>query len=104
MGEKTEIEWADNTYNPWEGCTKLTAACDYCYAAERDGRFHGGQHWGKGAPRRRTSETTRRKPFAWDKRAAMTGIRESVFSLSLGDWADPRGAAGVANRTPRTAG
>ena len=32
MGEITNIEWTDHTFNPWIGCTKVSAACDHCYA------------------------------------------------------------------------
>ena len=32
MGENSKIEWTDHTFNPWVGCTKLTPACDNCYA------------------------------------------------------------------------
>lgn len=32
MGEGTKIEWAHHTFNPWIGCTKVSAACDHCYA------------------------------------------------------------------------
>ena len=32
MGEQTQIEWTDSTWNPVTGCTQLTAGCDNCYA------------------------------------------------------------------------
>lgn len=35
MAENTKIEWADSTANLWIGCTKISPACDHCYA-ERD--------------------------------------------------------------------
>lgn len=35
MAENTKIEWADATANFWIGCTKVSPACDRCYA-ERD--------------------------------------------------------------------
>ena len=52
MGDSTNIEWCDATVNFWEGCTKVGPGCDFCYAADRDRRFHKGEHWGPGAPRR----------------------------------------------------
>ena len=33
MAEKTNIEWCDATFNPWMGCTRVSPACDDCYAA-----------------------------------------------------------------------
>ncbi|MFB6312079.1 MAG: DUF5131 family protein, partial [Salinirussus sp.] len=32
MGTDTKIEWAHHTYNPWIGCTRISPACDHCYA------------------------------------------------------------------------
>lgn len=32
MGSKTNIGWTDSTWNPVWGCTKVSAACKYCYA------------------------------------------------------------------------
>lgn len=31
MGDHTKIEWADHTFNGWEGCTKVGPGCDHCY-------------------------------------------------------------------------
>ena len=32
MGDKTGIEWADATWNPVTGCTKVSPGCKHCYA------------------------------------------------------------------------
>jgi len=32
MGDKTEIQWADSTWNPVTGCTKISTGCKFCYA------------------------------------------------------------------------
>lgn len=91
MSENTNIEWCDATFNPWEGCTKVSPGCDHCYAETRNARFGGGQavNWGPGAPRRRTGKDTWAKPEQWQKRAAdfMTkhGRRQRVFCASLAD-------------------
>ncbi len=31
MGENTAIAWTDHTWNPWQGCHKVSSACDNCY-------------------------------------------------------------------------
>ena len=31
MGDKSKIEWTDATWNPWQGCTKVSPACEHCY-------------------------------------------------------------------------
>lgn len=87
MGENTKIEWADKTFNPWEGCQKVGPGCDHCYAEARNERFGGGTapNWGPGAPRRRTSASNWRKPLKWQAEAKRTGVRPRVFCASLAD-------------------
>lgn len=31
MGSETEISWASHTWNPWQGCSKVSPACKHCY-------------------------------------------------------------------------
>lgn len=87
MAEETGIEWTDSTFNPWWGCTKISPACDHCYAADLDKRT-GGNHWGNVA-RRRTSEKNWNEPRRWQKKAAEFaaehGRRRRVFSASMAD-------------------
>ncbi|WP_354684420.1 phage Gp37/Gp68 family protein [Cupriavidus necator] len=91
MSENSKIEWTDHTFNPWEGCQKVSPGCDHCYAETRNARFAGGTaiNWGPGAPRRRTSASNWRKPLAWnanhDAFFAEHGRRQRVFSASLAD-------------------
>ena len=84
MAENTKIEWADHTFNPWTGCTKVSPACDHCYAegwAKRSGHVK----WGSGQPRRRTSDANWRMPLKWNREAERTGVRPRVFCASLAD-------------------
>src|SRR5690348_11313603 len=86
MAKDTNIEWADHTYNPWYGCTKVSPACDHCYAeALMDTRF-GKVQWG--GERRRSSLQVQRAPIGWDHEAAAEGRRPRTFTLSLGDFFD----------------
>jgi protein gp37 len=89
MGDVTAISWCDHTHNHWIGCMEVSPACDGCYAREMmDTRYHRAS-WGgpgKGAGTRSlTSEANRRKPLAWNKKAAAAGTRPFVFCLSLAD-------------------
>ena len=93
MAENSKIEWCHHTFNPWEGCDKVSPACDFCYAAARDERFHSGRHWGPKAARRKTSPANWAKPLKWDREAKASGVRSRIFCLSLGDWLD--------NKVPR---
>ena len=83
MAEQTEISWADATFNPWIGCTKVSPACDFCYAARDNERRKWVSGWGAGVPRRRTK--TWGNPLTWDRKAAVTGLRPRVFCASLAD-------------------
>jgi protein gp37 len=65
MSEQTKIEWCDSTFNPWMGCTKVSPACDHCYA-ERDTKRFGRVQWGAGQPRVRTNAENWRKPVKWN--------------------------------------
>lgn len=90
MSENTSIEWADHTFNPWEGCQKVGPACDFCYAETRNARFNKtAVNWGPGAPRRRTSKQNWRKPLKWNADAAAFaakyGRKQRVFCASLAD-------------------
>lgn len=84
MGERTEISWSDATFNPFIGCSKVSPACDNCYA-ERLATRYGWAKWGAGQARRRTSAANWRTPLAWNRKAAETGHRTRVFCASLAD-------------------
>lgn len=103
MAVKTGIAWTDSTWNPWEGCQSAGPGCAACYAEARNNRWHGGKHFGPGAPRRRMVDATFRKPLAWndqrrgwEKFCAEAGRPPAgsaepplwVFCLSLGDFLD----------------
>lgn len=83
MGETSAIEWTDATFNPWWGCTRISPACDGCYAdtwALRLGmklwdngqyRTFGPKHWAE--------------PLKWNARAKREGKRLRVFCASMAD-------------------
>jgi protein gp37 len=99
---ETKIEWTATmlpdgttlpgfTFNAWVGCTKVSAACDHCYAeawSKRSGQVEWGNH-----PRRRTSESYWRQPIKWNRLAERDGVRRKVFCCSLADVFDNRASA-----------
>jgi protein gp37 len=88
MGQVSAISWTDATFNPWIGCTKVSPACDHCYA-ERDNRHRRwADGWGPGIPRHRTTPEYWRGPLRWNRRAELTGYRPRVFCASLADLFD----------------
>lgn len=84
MGADTKIAWADDTFNPWIGCMKISPGCDRCYAESLNKRW-GKKNWGPGIPRRRTSPANWKKPIKWNKEAEAAGIRRKVFCASMAD-------------------
>lgn len=85
MAENSLIEWTDHTFNPWMGCTKVSPACDNCYAENLMDTRYGQVRWGAGQPRRRTSTSTWNTPRKWNRQAEMSGNLPFVFCASLAD-------------------
>jgi protein gp37 len=87
MAETSAIEWTDSTFNPWIGCTKISPACDHCYAEALMDKRHHRVEWG--GERSRTSPGNWLQPRRWQKQAAAFraehGRRQRVFCSSLAD-------------------
>lgn len=97
MGKVTGISWTDHTWNPWWGCTKVSAGCDHCYAAVFDKRV-GGDHWGKGVPRRTFGDKHWNEPLKWNRDAEKDGVQRKVFCASMADIMDDEAPEGVLPR------
>jgi len=83
MGENSKIEWTDNTFNPWWGCTRVSEGCVNCYAETFARRF--GVQWGPQAERRMAGPDMWAKPLAWNRKAKREGVRRRVFCASMAD-------------------
>jgi protein gp37 len=88
MAENSKIEWTTHTFNPWIGCQKVSAGCDFCYAETLMDHRYGRVKWGPHGERVRTSTSTWAQPIRWNKAAAKAGMRARVFCASLADWLD----------------
>lgn len=84
MGETTAIAWTDHTFNPWWGCTRVSAGCQNCYA-ETFAKRTGHDVWGAKAPRRVIGDHTWNDPIRWDRAARQAGRRDLVFCASMAD-------------------
>ena len=84
--EDSKIGWTDHTFNPWMGCTKVSPACDHCYAETLRVRVKGldQDEWSTGT-RTVTSDAYWRNPLRWDRKAAEAGRPALVFCASLAD-------------------
>ena len=84
MARDSKIEWTDHTFNPWWGCTKVSPACDHCYA-EAWAKRVGYDIWSNGKPRRFLSEAYWLQPHRWNAQAARSQRRARVFCASMAD-------------------
>ena len=85
MGQNSKIEWTDHTFNPWIGCTKVSAGCEHCYAERDFGIRQGVATWGAGGTRIVTKEDYWKQPRRWNRAAEKAGMRPRVFCGSLCD-------------------
>jgi len=86
MARSTSIEWADSTLNIWFGCTKVSAACDHCYA-EAWSKRSALVKWGPGETRVQAKHW-REELEAISRLAAKAGRPWFVFVNSLSDFFD----------------
>lgn len=85
MSEDSKIEWTKHTFNPWSGCTKISAGCANCYAAATPPSMRRGAEWGDGRERKPASDSYWRQPLAWNRAAEKAGERHRVFCASMAD-------------------
>ena len=86
MATDTKIQWCDHTFNPWRGCTKISAGCKNCYAetmSHRNPKVLG--VWGDNGTRAIAAESYWKLPLAWNREAKKANERRRVFCASLGD-------------------
>jgi protein gp37 len=90
---ETSIAWADFTFNPWSGCTKVAPECANCYAEVDYSVKIRGVKWGPQGNRIVKAESGWKEPLKWQR--VVTGTpphgwptpqnRARVFCASLAD-------------------
>lgn len=76
---ETRIEWADRTWNPITGCTKISEACQHCYAERMSKRLAGRCGYPKDDPFQVVKhDDVFAHPLKWRKPSR-------VFVCSMGD-------------------
>jgi len=79
MGKDTKIEWADDTWNSWVGCSKVSQGCQNCYM------FRDLKHYGHDPTEiHRTAAATFNKPLSWARKPENRG--RFVFTCSYSDF------------------
>jgi protein gp37 len=92
---ETNIEWTDFSFNSHWGCTKVSPACDHCYAETWAKRTGFPNLWGVDAERRTFSANHWMEPFRWQRVALQNGSvgpRPRVFCNSMSDVFDNHAA------------
>ncbi len=84
MGQESKIAWTDATFNPWWGCTKVSAGCEHCYAETFSKRV-GKNVWGPIAERRFFGDKHWNEPVKWNRLARENGMPFRVFCASMAD-------------------
>lgn len=84
MGKNTEIKWTDHTWNPWQGCKKVSPGCKNCYM------FRDKKRWGQdGSNIHRSGNVTFFNPLSWKEPAKVFTCSWSDFFLEEADlWRD----------------
>lgn len=96
MADTTGISWADATFNPWIGCSKVSPGCAHCYAETLvQGRMGRPGTWGDDGVREITVDSNWKKPLRWarlaeegmlpDGKVNRDGHRPRIFCASLAD-------------------
>jgi protein gp37 len=77
MGLTTDISWTNATWNPWQGCTKVSAGCTNCYM------FREKKHYGQDPTTVvRSKPVTFNAPVSWSHGKLAAGSRIFVCSWS----------------------
>jgi protein gp37 len=100
--ENSKIQWCDNTFNPWEGCTKVSPECANCYAETRANRWKS-VVWGPNGTRRVASESKWKEPIKWNRAAGFWWCNECQLPQLTphGGWCGKCGKELLPPRRPR---
>jgi protein gp37 len=81
----TKVEYVDHTFSPWHGCSKKSAGCRFCFAADLERRWGNSDLWRRRGPRRIVSEQTWRDPEKWNLAAQAEGRRHRILNGTMCD-------------------
>lgn len=81
MSDNSKIQWTTHTWNPWQGCQKVSPGCKYCYMYRHFARWadEDTDAFDKASHPFRSSKATFNKPLSYTEPAM-------VFTCSLSDF------------------
>jgi protein gp37 len=71
--ENTKIQWTESTWNPWHGCSKVSAGCKFCYM------FRDKERYGQSPTKVLKSKSMFNQPLKWKE-------PKIIFTCSWSDW------------------
>lgn len=80
VGKNSNISWTDHTWNPWQGCHKVSNGCKNCYMF-RDKKRYGQE----ASVVVRSKPATFNKPLLWDEPAKVFVCSWSDFFIEEAD-------------------
>lgn len=80
MGESSKISWTQATWNPWQGCERVSPGCDNCYA-DRQMAFYG-----RTFRPRRSRDRTFNGPLRWRPSLIFTCSWSDFFLAEADAW------------------
>jgi protein gp37 len=79
MTKQSSIQWTDFSWNPWQGCQKVSEGCKFCYMMRDMNRY------GRTTNVRRSSPATFRKPLTIKQPAKVFTCSWSDFFIKEAD-------------------
>ncbi len=94
MSSESKIQWTDNTWNPWHGCTKVSTGCKYCYM------YRDKERYGQDPETVLRSKSTFNDPLKWqDPKRVFTCSWSDFFVADADAWRDD--AWEIIRKTPQ---
>lgn len=94
MGEKSNIQWTENTWNPWHGCTKVSEGCKYCYM------YRDKERYGQDPTTVLRSKSNFNAPLKWKEPTLISTCSWSDWFIEEADEWRPE-AWEIINKTPQ---
>ena len=85
MGRNTKVEYVDDSFSPWHGCSRKSAGCRFCFAADLERRWGSDDLWRRRGPRRIVSEQQWNEPPKWNLAAQAEGRRRRILNGTMCD-------------------
>jgi protein gp37 len=85
MGRNTKVEYVDDSFSPWHGCSRISAGCRFCFAADLERRWGNDDLWRRQGPRRIVSEQQWNEPRKWNLAARAEGRRRRILNGTMCD-------------------